>query len=67
MAKEDPDLNTPDNSVSTDYFALFDAIEQCTTIEQLNLLYNTKGKAYKNDPSVIQAFATRKQQLQTTA
>lgn len=66
MAKEDPDLNTPDNSVSTDYFALFDKIGQCTTIEQLNALYKVEGAKYKNDPAVIQSFATRKQQLQTT-
>ena len=66
MAKEDPDLNTPDNSVSTDYFALFDKIGQCTTIEQLNALYKVEGARYKNDPAVIQSFATRKQQLQTT-
>lgn len=66
MAKEDPDLNTPDNSVSTDYFALFDKIGQCATIEQLNALYKVDGTKYKNDPAVIQAFATRKQQLQTT-
>lgn len=65
MAKEDPDLNTPDNSVSTDYFALFDKIGQCTTIEQLNALYKVEGSKYKNDPAVIQSFATRKQQLQT--
>lgn len=65
MAKEGPDLNTPDNSVSTDYFALFDKIGQCTTIEQLNALYKVEGSKYKNDPAVIQSFATRKQQLQT--
>ena len=67
MAKEDPDLSTPDSSVSECYFALFDEIGQCATIEELNALYKTKGMKYKNDPSVIQAFATRKQQLQTTA
>ena len=67
MAKEDPDLNTPENSMSECYFALFDEIGQCATIEELNALYKTKGMKYKNDPSVIQAFATRKQQLQTTA
>jgi hypothetical protein len=67
MVKEDPDLNTPDSSVSECYFALFDEIGQCATIEELNALYKTKGMKYKNDPSVIQAFATRKQQLQTTA
>ena len=67
MAKEDPDLNTPENSMSECYFALFDEIGQCATIEELNAIYKTKGMKYKNDPSVIQAFATRKQQLQTTA
>ena len=67
MAKEDPDLNTPEISVSECYFALFDEIGQCATIEELNALYKSKGMKYKNDPSVIQAFATRKQQLQTTA
>jgi hypothetical protein len=66
MTKEDPDLNTPDDSVSNDYFALFDKIGQCITIEQLNALYKVDGSRYKNDPAVIQAFATRKQQLQTT-
>ena len=66
MAKEDPDLNTPDDSVSNDYFALFDKIGQCSTIEQLNALYKVDGAKYKNDPAVIQTFATRKQQLQTT-
>ena len=65
MANEDPDLNTPDSSVSTDYFALFDKVGQCATIEQLNALYKADGAKYKNDPAVIQAFATRKQQLQT--
>lgn len=66
MTKEDPDLNTPDNSVSADYFALFDKVGQCATIEQLNALYKVEGAKYKNDPAVIQAFATRKAQLQTT-
>jgi hypothetical protein len=66
MTKEDPDLNTPDDSVSNDYFALFDKIGQCITIEQLNALYKVDVSRYKNDPAVIQAFATRKQQLQTT-
>jgi hypothetical protein len=65
MTKDDPDLNTPVNSVSECYFALFDKIGQCATIEQLNALYKSEGAKYKNDPSVIQSFATRKQQLQT--
>lgn len=63
MIKEDPDLNTPDSSVSADYFALFDQVGQCSTIEQLNELYKTKGARYANDANVIQAFAQRKQQL----
>lgn len=65
MMKDDPDLNTPVNSVSECYFALFDKIGQCATIEQLNALYKSEGAKYKNDPAVIQSFATRKQQLQT--
>ena len=65
MTKDDPDLNTPVNSVSECYFALFDKIGQCATIEQLNALYKSEGAKYKNDTSVIQSFATRKQQLQT--
>lgn len=65
MTKDDPDLNTPVNSVSECYFALFDKIGQCATIEQLNALYKSEGAKYKNDPAVIQSFATRKQQLQT--
>lgn len=65
MTKDDPDLNTPVNSVSECYFALFDKIGQCATIEQLNALYKSEGTKYKNDPAVIQSFATRKQQLQT--
>lgn len=65
MTKDDPDLNTPVNSVSECYFALFDKIGHCATIEQLNALYKSEGTKYKNDPSVIQSFATRKQQLQT--
>ena len=63
MTKEDPDLNTPDSSVSADYFALFDQVGQCATIEQLNELYKTKGARYANDANIIQAFAQRKQQL----
>lgn len=65
MTKDDPDLNTPVNSVSECYFALFDKIGQCATIEQLNALYKSEGAKYKNDTAVIQSFATRKQQLQT--
>ena len=64
MAKDDPDSDTPDSSVSACYFALFDEIGQCTNIEELNALYKSKGVKYKNDASVIQAFAQKKQQLQ---
>ena len=65
MAKDDPDLRTPDSSVSSDYFSMFDEINQCSTTEELNKLYKEKGVKYKNDTSIIQAFATRKAQLQS--
>lgn len=65
MAKDDPDGTSPDNTISSDYFALYDRIGQCASVDEINTLFRSLDEKYQKDTTIIQACATRKQQLQT--